>query len=156
MEKTVFNRLPEGAPWALGSTSTARKGALGLGGDAVEFRQDEEPDQGDDHGNSALEHRDPEREPGLSADGRHADGTNDHAEAPPSSPFAVEPSERLAMSVSPRTATQKYSGGPKRRESSARGGERKSRKRAPAMPPTAEATVARLMASRARPCLAMG
>jgi hypothetical protein len=75
---------------------------------------------------------------------------------PPKSPLSSDPSERLAMRVNPRMATQKNSAGPKRMESTASGGARNRRNSTPAMPPMAEEMVAMPIASIALPCLAMG
>jgi hypothetical protein len=75
---------------------------------------------------------------------------------PPTSPFRVERGDTAAMIVSPKAASQKYSGGPKLRLARARGGERKMRKATPMMPPKTEAMVAVTIARYASPFWAMG
>ncbi len=71
-------------------------------------------------------------------------------------PLRKEPAARLEMMVRPKTPTQKYSAGPKRRAIPARGGLRKIRATTPTRPPKAEPTVAAMIASSPRPCWAIG
>ena len=75
---------------------------------------------------------------------------------PPIRPFTSCPPDKAEISVSPRTASQKYSEGPKARATSANSGESVSRAAAPIRPPVTLARQASVMARSPSPRLAIG
>ena len=74
----------------------------------------------------------------------------------PISPLRRLPTESAEISVSPNTASQKYSGGPKASATRASGGARNISISAPTTPPVTEASVAIDTASAPSPRLAIG
>ena len=74
----------------------------------------------------------------------------------PMMPFSMFPVDRAEIRVRPRTASQKYSGGPKARAIFASGGARSMRATAPTMPPVTEESVATVTARLPSPFLAIG
>ena len=75
---------------------------------------------------------------------------------PPINPLTVDPSPSEAISVSPKTASQKYSTGPNFSATVAIGGASSSRKPAPTSPPATDARQASVSARSPRPARAIG
>src|SRR5688572_28295680 len=74
----------------------------------------------------------------------------------PIMPLSRLPSDNAEIRVSPNTASQKYSTGPKARANSARGGARRNRNSAPTKPPQTDAKLASDSARSPSPRLAIG
>ncbi len=81
---------------------------------------------------------------------------NVRPKAPPISPFSTLPLERLAISVRPRIASQKYSVDWKASATCASGGASVKSRMTPTSPPKTLASVARVMARSPSPRRAIG
>src|SRR3546814_14113751 len=75
---------------------------------------------------------------------------------PPMRPFNRLPSDSAAISERPKSASQKYSTGPKASATSASGGASSSSAKAPTSPPTTAARQAAVVAREPAPHLALG